>query len=77
MRLRGNRKKVMKWVHGSRCVVRVEVEGVLAPDMSEGLVFEPETVQFLDELQRLVDAGDADRLLHTPGVGEVFVRKTA
>ena len=77
MRIAGKRVKLLKWIHGSRCVVRVQVEGVLAEDLGEGPFLEPETVKWLDELQRLADAGDADALARVSDAGDVYVRRSA
>ncbi len=70
----GKRIRIPKWIHSGRCVVRVEVEGVLPDaDPSEPCVEAP-VVRWLDEVQRLVDAGDIDALAK---IGDVYVRRSA
>ncbi|HMN39806.1 MAG TPA: hypothetical protein PKE29_03105 [Phycisphaerales bacterium] len=77
MRLQGKRVKITKWIHGARCVVRVEVEGVVSPDLGEGPFLEPHTIKWLDDLQRLADSGDADALAKASGADDVYVRRSA
>ena len=77
MILPGKRIKVTKVIHGSHCVVRVQVDAVIPDEDPSELCLEPSTVRWLDELQRLVDAGEVDRLATMPGVGDVFVRRSA
>lgn len=77
MLLPGKRVKLTKWIHGSRCVLRVQVEGVI-PDARPGEpVLEPATVRWLDDLQRLADAGDVEQISKTTGIGDVYVRRSA
>ena len=76
MLLPGKRIKVTKWIHGSRCVVRVEVEAVVPDADPSEPCLEPETVRLLDELQRLADAGDAEKLARSSGVATVYERRS-
>lgn len=74
MLLPGKPTRLTKWIHGSRCVIRVEVDAVI-PDADPSQPYlEPSTVRWLDELQRLADAGDATTLAKA---GDVYVRRSA
>ena len=77
MQLSGKRVKLSKWIHGARCVVRVQVEGVQSDDLGTGPFLEPQTVKWLDELQRLADTGDADALAKVSDAGDVYIRRSA
>lgn len=66
--------KVFKWIHAGLCVVRVEVEAVLLPDCPDDPSFTPQTVRWLEYLQRLADKGQVDELAKH---GTVYVRKSA
>lgn len=70
----GERLKVVEWVHGGPCVVRVEVEGIRPADDEGEIYFDAATVRHLDELQRLADAGDMTELAKH---GTVYVRQSA
>lgn len=72
--IQGKRVKVPQWIHGAQCVVRVEVEAVIPDADPSEPCFEPPAVKWMDDLQRLADAGDADALSK---FGEVFVRRSA
>lgn len=68
------RTRVPQWIHAGPCVLRVEVEALLLPDCPNDPSFTPETVRWLEHLQRLADDGKIDELaLH----GTVYVRKSA
>lgn len=71
MQIDGKRVKEVKWIHGHRCVVRLEVDAVIPVDDPSEPCFEPETVKWLAEVRRRADAGDVEWL---KGVGEVYVR---
>jgi hypothetical protein len=74
MVVEGRRIRIPKWIFGDRCVVRVEVEAVIPDfDPSEPCL-EPETVRWLDEVQRKADAGEVE---HLAKIGEVYVRQSA
>ncbi len=70
----GKRVRMTKWIHGRLCVARVEVEAIVPDSDPPEPCLEPATVKWLDELQRLADAGDVDALEKH---GEVFVRRSA
>ena len=70
----GKRVRVPKWVHGRLCVVRVETEAIIPDADPSEPCLEPATLRWLDDLQRLADAGDVEALSK---VGEVFVRRSA
>ena len=74
MLLPGKKTKVVKWIHGRVCVVRVEVQAVIPDADPSEPCLEPATVKWLDELQRLADAGDVESLARA---GEVYVRRSA
>lgn len=74
MKLPGKRILVNKWIHGRLCVVRVRVEEVIPEFEPSEPCLEPDTLKFLDEVQRLADAGDVDALAK---LGEVYVRRSA
>jgi hypothetical protein len=71
MTISGKRIKVPKWIHSAHCAVRVMVDAVIPDSDPSEPCFEPPAVKWMDELQRLVDAGDVDALAK---VGEVYVR---
>jgi hypothetical protein len=74
MNVSGKRIRVSKWIVGDRCAVKVEVEEVLPDfDPSEPCL-EPATIKFLDDLQRMANAGQLDELAKH---GEVYVRRSA
>jgi hypothetical protein len=74
MKIAGRRIKVPRWIHADSCVVRVEVEAVIPDSDPSEPCLEPQTVRWLDELQRQAKAGDLDALAR---VGEVYVRRSA
>ena len=77
MKLPGKRLRVKKWIHGTRCVVQVEVDAVIPDADPSEPCLEPETVRWLDELQRLADAGDVDGITSRAPGGSVYLRKSA
>ncbi len=56
--IKGKRIKVPQWIHGTQCVVRVDVDAVIPDADPSEPCFEPPAVRWMDELQRLADAGD-------------------
>jgi hypothetical protein len=72
--IKGKRVKVPQWIHAQLCVVRVEVDAVIPDEDPSEPCFEPAAVKWMDELQRLADAGQIDELAK---IGEVFVRRSA
>jgi hypothetical protein len=70
----GRRVRMTKWIHGRLCVARVEVDAIVPDADPSEACLEPATVKWLDELQRLADAGDVGALEKH---GEVFVRRSA
>jgi hypothetical protein len=73
-RIPGRRVRIPRWIHAGPCVVRVEVEAVIPDDDPSEPCLEPATVRWLDELQKLAEAGDVDELTRH---GDVYVRRTA
>jgi len=49
MELPGRRVTLTKWIHGQRCVVRVQVEAVIPEADPSEPCLEPETLRWLDE----------------------------
>jgi hypothetical protein len=72
--IKGKQIKVLQWIHGQLCVVRVEVDAVIPDEDPSEPCFEPPAVKWMDELQRLADAGDVNALAR---VGQVYVRRSA
>ncbi len=72
--IKGKRIKLSQWIHGTQCVVRVEVDAVIPDADPSEPCFEPEAVKWMDELQRLADTGDVAALAD---VGDVYVRRSA
>lgn len=70
----GKRVRIPKWVHGRLCVVRVEADAVIPDADPSEPCLEPATLRWLDDLQRLADAGDVEALAQ---FGDVFVRRSA
>ena len=74
MTLKGKRIKVDRWIHARACVVRVTVDAIVpAADPSEPCL-EPQTLQFLDDIQSKADRFMIDELAM---IGDVYVRKSA
>lgn len=74
MTIPGKRVKLAKWIHGTNCVLRLEVEGVIPQSDPSEPCLEPHTVRLLADLQRLADIGDVDALSK---YGVVYVRRSA
>jgi len=74
MVLPGKRTKIEQWIHAPACVVRVEVEAVVPDADPSEPCLEPQTLRFLDELQRKADQGLVKELSE---VGDVYVRRSA
>ena len=74
MQIPGKRVRVSKWIHGSRCVVRVDAEAVIPDADPSEPCLEPATLKWLDELQAMADAGNVDALAK---VGDLYVRRSA
>lgn len=74
MRIEGKRIKIPRWIHAGPCVVKVEVEAVIPHSDPSEPCLESDTVQWLDKLQHLADAGQVDELAK---VGQVYVRQSA
>jgi len=74
MKIEGKRIKIPRWIHAGPCVVKVEVEAVIPSSDPGEPCLESETVRWLDEIQRLADAGQVDELAK---IGEVYVRRSA
>lgn len=74
MRMPGKRIKLTKWISSGPIAVRLIVEGVIPDADDSEPCLQSETVRFLDEAQRLADAGDVDALAKP---GEVYVRRSA
>ncbi len=74
MQLQGKRIKVSKWIHGRGCAVRVQADAVVPDADPAEPCLEPQTLRWLDELQRLANEGNVDALAKA---GEVYVRKSA
>ncbi len=72
--IKGKRIKVPQWIHGTQCVVRVDVDAVIPDADPSEPCFEPPAVRWMDELQRLADAGDVNALSK---FGDVYVRRSA
>jgi hypothetical protein len=65
--------QVPQWIHSGQCVVRVDVDAILLPDCPDPSLT-PETVRWLEELQRLADSGKVDELSK---FGTVYIRRSA
>jgi hypothetical protein len=74
MLLPGKRVSVVRWIRTEPFVVRVEVEAVIPDSDPSEPCLEPAMVRFLDELQRLADAGNIDELAKH---GSVYFRRSA
>lgn len=70
----GKRVRVVRWIHGRVCVVRVEVEAVIPDEDPSEPCLEPRTVRWLDDLQALADAGRVEELAK---LGDVYVKRSA
>jgi hypothetical protein len=74
MKTFGKRIKLTKWISSGPIAVRLTVEGVIPDEDDSEPCLESETVRFLDDVQRLANAGDVDALAK---LGEVYVRRSA
>jgi hypothetical protein len=74
MLIEGKPIRVVKWIHGDLCVVRVEVDAIAPTFDPKEPYLEPTVVKFLDRLQQLANAGQIDELERH---GQVYIRKTA
>lgn len=74
MALAGTRIKLHKWIHTGQVAVRVLVEAVIPDEDPSEPCLEPPALRFLDDVQRLTNAGDVDALAK---IGEVYVRRSA
>ena len=72
--VRGEPTLVWKWIHSKTCAVRVQVEAIIADADPSEPCLEPQTVRWLDELQRLANEGKVDELEKH---GQVYVRRSA
>jgi hypothetical protein len=76
--VKGKRIRVPQWIEGRTStgpfVVRVEAEAVIPDADTTEPCFEPATVRWLEELQRMADAGNVDELSRH---GTVYVRRSA
>jgi hypothetical protein len=68
------RIRISQWIHGERCVVRVEVEAVVPAEDPSEPCFEPATIRWMDQIQQLADEGKAEELAK---IGDVYVRRSA
>lgn len=69
----GRKVQLLKWIHGTRCVLRLHVEGLIPDADSSEPVLEPTTVRLLDELQSLANRGDVLAILMRAPAAELFV----
>jgi hypothetical protein len=72
--LTGKRVKVPQWIHGQRCVVRVEVDAIIPDEDPSEPCFEPAAVKWMDRLQQLADEGNVAELAK---LGRIYVRQLA
>jgi len=70
----GEKIKKTEWIHGSQCVVRVEVDAIRPADDRNEVYFEPATIRHLERLQRLADEGKVDELAE---FGVLYIRRSA
>ncbi len=74
MALQGKRTKIERWIHATRCVVRVEVDAIIPDADPSEPCLEPQTIRYLDDLQNKADQGLIDELARA---GDVYIRKSA
>ena len=74
MLIDGKHTRVIKWIHGDLCVLRVEVDAIVPTFDPDEPYLEPTVVKLLDQLQEMANAGQIDELAKH---GRVYVRKTA
>ena len=74
MAIESKRVKQVRWVHAAACVVRLELEAVIPADDPSEPCFEPETVEFLRQVQAKAEAGEIEWLRT---VGQVYARVPA
>src|SRR5262249_53076952 len=64
-------ERVTQWITGGPYAVAVEVDAVIYPERPGEPYLAPETVRFLEQLEKLAEAGDVGALQKA---GDVFVR---
>ena len=74
MALQGRQTKIERSIHAESCVVRFEVDAVIPDADPSEPCLEPQTVRYLDELQRKADQG---LILELAKLGDVYIRQTA
>jgi hypothetical protein len=74
MVLKGKKVQIERWIHARQCVVRLNVDAIVPDADPSEPCLEPNTLQFLDEVQRKADAGLIDELSK---IGDVYVRRSA
>ncbi len=74
MVLQGKKVRIERWIHASRCVVRVEVDAIIPDADPSEPCLEPETIRYLDELQEKANRGLVEELAK---VGDLYVRRSA
>jgi hypothetical protein len=74
MALKGKHIKLDRWIHAEPCVVRVQVDAVIPDADPSEPCLEPQTIRFLDDIQRKADQGLITELAK---IGDVYVRQTA
>ena len=74
MALQGKRTKIERWIHAESCVVRVQVDAIIPDADPSEPCLEPQTLRFLDEIQRKADQGLVHELAK---IGDVYIRQTA
>ena len=74
MTIQGERVELSRWIHSGTGAVHVEVTAITPSDDPSQVCLEPDTVRYLDELQRLAEAGNGEELSRH---GDVFIRRSA
>lgn len=77
MPISGKHIHLKKWIHGARCVIQVEVEAVIPDAEPSEPCLEPDTVRWLDDLQRFADAGDVDEITARVPGASLYLKRSA
>ena len=74
MHMNGEPTRIIEWIHGDLCVVKVVVDAIAIAGDVESPYIKPAVARHLEHIQTLADQGKIDELSL---LGVVYVRQTA
>jgi len=72
--LTGERLKIVKWIQGDNCVVRVLVDAIIPDFDPSEPCFEPDALRFMDDVQEKANRG---LIAELKKMGEVYIKQSA